>query len=208
MAKTKSEAVKMAEAFNKGIEDQTLGAQFKSFDFAGWKSLDLRLEKRNGKHGEERRRLIHGDLSLSFDKLLVETDWFKACMGAAFWIHDSEWSRYTKHGGPNGGEYWAWSINDYYKKIVDCQGHMANFKRGQTSNAVMQFRVILRKMISQELEKAGEKFDLIPVEKLQFEQKPDPGFKPHFEESGLSTDDVIGKDSKHRDKFEHAKGVM
>lgn len=32
--------------------------------------------------------------------------------------------------------------------------------------------------------------------------------KKEWVSSGLSTDDVIGKDSKHRDKFEHAKGVM
>lgn len=208
MAKTKSEAVKMAEAFNKGIEDQTLGAQFKSFDFAGWKSLDLRYEAIPGKHGLQRRYLLREDHSLSFDRLLTETDWFKACMGAASWIHGDEWSRYVGFLDPNTARYLAWKIQPYYKKIVDCQGHMANFAEGQTSNAVMQFRVILRKMISQELEKAGEKFDLIPVEKLQFEQKPDPGFKPHFEESGLSTNDVIGKDSKHRDKFEHAKGAF
>lgn len=196
---TKKEILALAERFTKGIQDQTLGAQFETFDFETLFSTDIYTEHtRNGKYGELRWRTLNEDYSMDFDAIFEEKDWLKACMAVGQKLYGQQFAKFVGHLTAAGDIYFAWSYEKAYEMFRLCASHAASAQPSesgaipQLTNAVLQFRVALWDVINQLLIDNNVEYEMLDrYADLAYESKyvtPGPNtFKP----SGIKTSDLF-----------------
>lgn len=195
--------LELAEAFNQGVKDQSLGRQFKYFDYA---FLKQQLENAIA-DGKVQVKVLRNpsDFAISIQEAMESTNWAHASVALAYLL-DGRQVQARVMSSHNGVRRWFWETEENFKRVLESGTNFPGQAKSRNSNAVYQWRILLHKAISQALADEGIEFELIPIEKIQFEQKVEAK-EPH-QTSGLSTEDVAPEGSEARRKLDHARGAM
>ena len=224
----KKQVIKDCEAYNEGINDQTLGTKLKAFDWSFWRSEIIfhlhEQEKGSGLPPVETYVLRDtSKLYKTIAECMKSENWGLACLSLAYMLHQDDpqvppelkdlvgmglFSAKVMFSHGNR-RYMDWKIYEHYKRIVQAQKDWdgEQSKKNKLTNAIYQWRILLNLALQKELKAQGLEFDLIPIEKVQFSEKVGKQ-EPDFEDSNKSTDDVLPEGSKHRAKLEDARGKM
>lgn len=180
--------LELAEAFNQGVKDQSLGRQFKYFDYAFLKQ-QLKPDVVEGKGGQTQvKNLKDPDaFDISIQEAMESTNWAHSAMALAYRFDGPRVSARTM-SSHNGVRRLRWKTYDHYRLVEEAGTHYPGQAKSRNSNAVYQWRILLHKAISQALADEGIEFELIPIEKIQFEQKMEA--KEPWKGSGIKTEDL------------------